>query len=86
MTNKPKDGGPAFPVPSFLREKDSFDYYDHLEAKGGMTLRDWFAGQMLVGMKLASVNGREEWFAQTAYAMADAMIRARSGEEEEGEG
>jgi hypothetical protein len=43
-----------------------------------MSLRDWFAGQMLVGMKLSGVTGREQWFAETAYAMADAMLAARS--------
>jgi hypothetical protein len=48
----------------------------------GMSLRDWFAGQALVGM-LASEGGTDCGFyapraaADRAYQMADAMLEAR---------
>lgn len=62
------DGGPAFPVE--LR-----GYY-----AAGMTLRDWFAGQALVGL-LASDTEKWPWpaigAAMRAYDIADAMLNAR---------
>jgi hypothetical protein len=46
----------------------------------GMTLRDWFAGQAIVGL-LANPNNTQspEWagFSWDAYKMADAMIAQR---------
>ncbi|ORE90688.1 hypothetical protein ATO13_22251 [Stappia sp. 22II-S9-Z10] len=67
------EGGAAFPIA-------------HSDAPGapcaehGMSLRDWFAGQALVGFLAA---GPECWHdvgevARGAYETADAMIRARS--------
>lgn len=65
------DGGPAFPG-----DQDS-------GCKGGgsegMTLRDWFAGQALLGMT-TNVNNTGACltdFALFAYEQADAMIAAR---------
>lgn len=55
------DGGMAFPC----------DEFDH-----GMTLRDYFAGQAIMGY--LSVTAENDWFmAQRAYAIADAMLKAR---------
>lgn len=80
----PEDGGPAFP------ELERVESWKHREAheepevffvqRGGMSLRDWFAGQALVGM-LADPHaprgvGPEE-YAAAVYAMADAMLAAR---------
>lgn len=48
----------------------------------GMTLRDWFAGQALMGLYSDSHTfdmGMEE-IAVTAYTMADTMIKARNNE------
>ena len=65
------DGGPAFPNPS----GDDRD-------NNGMTLRDWFAGQALVGW-IASTRDPEAsewdgtWWARKAYETADAMLKAR---------
>lgn len=71
------DGGGAFPY----SEKN--DDGSHLCTYGGMSIRDWFAGQALAGAAVA-----EGWSAGTAatraYAMADAMLaeraKLRSGE------
>ena len=66
---------PAFP---FAAE------YGHPAACGGMTLRDWFAGQA-IGAVIRQCAGdsfpgsdREGYFAGKAYAIADAMLAARS--------
>ena len=65
--NENKTGGAAFPLES--------DY----GSQSGMTLRDYFAGQVIVGT-LACVDAEHE--AKTAYQIADAMIaeRAKQGE------
>lgn len=63
------DGGPAFPVGCSDQE--------------GMRLRDWFAGQALVGLCgniTALVGGgaraEKEW-AEQSYRLADAMMEVR---------
>ena len=70
------DGGAAFPT-----EPRGPAYGKHHD---GMTLRDWFAGQALAGMKPPTVYvGAEETKqsfrrqAQDAYWLADAMLEAR---------
>lgn len=46
-----------------------------------MSLRDWFAGQALIGItgNSAYVELQESWqdCAKAAYAVADAMLKAR---------
>jgi len=66
------DGGSAFP-----------DHIDesamHVTDIPGMTLRDWFAGQVLVGLYAAATHelpGDDE-AADIAYAQADSMIAER---------
>lgn len=64
-----------------------------LQEWSGLSLRDWFAGQALVGMYLADelsrfLVGKEDRtrplrttdteFATSAYQQADAMLRARA--------
>lgn len=71
----PDDGGPAFP--SGKSEKAGYEntlpYYE------GMTLRDWFAGQALVGI-WACPTSSGDWhdLADEAYKTADAIIAARN--------
>lgn len=74
------DGGQAFPS-SFVGP------YGTESSKGGMTLRDWFAGQALIGLvsdadnlRKLSVNGKEvaAITARSAYFMADAMLAERA--------
>lgn len=52
---------------------------------GGMSLRDWFAGQALSGLcanekVLAADGGFTETNFKVCYQMADAMLEARSKE------
>ncbi len=72
---KIRDGGSAFPVP-FPRHPTN--------TERGMSLRDWFAGQIMMGLvsssKLVSpYEGRTmcETYAAMAYGAADAMLEAR---------
>jgi hypothetical protein len=64
---------PAFPC--------DWDYINsNREAANGMSLRDYFAGQAIVGM-LAAANTRRDVtnaeLATVAYSIADAMLEAR---------
>ncbi len=68
---KENDGGRAFPVPA--------GFY-----MGGMSLRDWFAGQVLpVAISNCSPveclynETMEQMFARKAYTLADAMLAER---------
>ena len=74
--SKCDNGGPAFPIPGSEREPE----------RGGMTLRDWFAGQALAGDAANSSDGNYSQSASDAqllnaaklfYRIADAMIEAR---------
>ena len=66
MTKK-KDGGDAFP-----RAEHFFP---------GMSLRDYFAGEMLSGILANSEDWSEDWdervVARNCYKMADAMLDER---------
>lgn len=76
MSERKDDGGCAFPMPG---------------SSTGMRLRDWFAGQALVGILstetavaeimvqvMASGDTLHRRTASMAYAFADAMIAERS--------
>lgn len=60
-------------------EGSAFPLFDGSAHYGGMTLRDYFAGQALQG-RLAdhSVSMSTDDRAENAYTLADAMIKARS--------
>lgn len=68
-----KDGGPAFPA---VVPESGAGYF-------GMTLRDYFAGQVVNGLAAGRMEPYEgnaserEWWAEEAYAIADAMLKAR---------
>ena len=70
------DGGPAFP------HDDSMS----AATRPGMTLRDYFAAKAMQSSYLHFSNDDDwhtkhwttEGLAQSAYAMADAMLKARS--------
>lgn len=80
-----EDGGPAFPVHGGHCPDD--DPRNHTLG-GGMSLRDWFAGQALVSMETWVPNNPDGSYPQMpkniqrakatwAYQMADAMLAAR---------
>jgi hypothetical protein len=62
---------PAFPV--------SFKWGDELSEYNGMTLRDYFAAKAMQGLMGWStrVGCPDEAIAHDAYALADAMLKAR---------
>lgn len=62
MTSTKDHGGPAFPMPQ--------------GGRGGMTLRDYFAGQVLAGLG-AGLSCQPEQISKFSYIIADAMIEAR---------
>jgi len=68
---------PERAFPSLETNSRGEPYYDHL----GMTLRDWFAGQALMG---SMASDTEQWQvanvedrATMVYLIADAMLAAR---------
>ena len=75
MTNR-SDGGPAFPKP--------LDPYPNVQcittqqdaSSNGMSLRDWFAGQALIGLVINSDRNNAD-DATVAYQIADAMLIER---------
>lgn len=77
------DGGSAFPETSSRP-----DYSEHgreftnVSSSGGMSLRDWFAGQALTGIMgdsgMRPSNTEEfEHLAKRLYSLADAMLAER---------
>lgn len=80
--SKINDGGPAFPLQSIGPEFSP--------GYAGMSLRDYFAAQVLPAAyseyckSAEKIGFVEEWrvgVAFDAYAMADAMLKAREGGE-----
>lgn len=75
------DGGPAFPQHLSTGEQERGGNEDF--GNGGMSLRDWLAGQALKGLISAhpiTTETRSEVFdslAEGAYLYADAMLKAR---------
>lgn len=72
--SKIKDGGAAFPFPSD-------DGSGQFPPSRGMTLRDWFAGQVAFGMAAFSGTAGVSYgpcdIADRSYEVADAMLAAR---------
>lgn len=78
MSDK-ETGGQAFPLTTW----QSPDGMIGLMNNPGMTLRDWFAGQAVAGLFnhsgwVATHDGDGEEVAKRAYAVADAMLAART--------
>ena len=75
------DGGPAFPA----RPQERLVTGNILSGNEGMSLRDWFAGQALMGM-IASRNPNFPLLdpkddAEYVFDVADAMLKARGATE-----
>ena len=72
-----EDGGKALPqVQQQCLQGGQSEYI------GGMSLRDYFAGQALTGLLAANTQERydEEWMAVSAYSISDAMLAEREKE------
>lgn len=69
------DGGTAFP-----RLANEITNWSGEDITGGMRLRDWFAGQALIGMAQSAGFQGAPWpkLAEDAYEAADAMLKARA--------
>lgn len=65
------DGGAAFPSERTIHAVDN---------RPGMTLRDWFAGQALLGLLSNPNVGEAQQAALAAYIMADKMMAERGKE------
>lgn len=87
MSDAPKtDGGPAFPTGSGTLS-DGEHTAEHIATEPGMSLRDWFAGQALMGMHARDTfddgQATPKQRARLAYIDADALLRARTGDDDE---
>lgn len=71
------DGGPAFPGANPAYDGN----WDKRMTVGGMTLRDYFAGQALAGILMnyttQKFGASEKTVGEAAYQYADAMLAAR---------
>lgn len=71
------NGGPAF-ARSATKGTSGIITRD---AQTGMSLRDYFAGQALVGMlSNSSARGTSATYTEASYVFADAMLAARRSE------
>ena len=79
------DGGNAFPTPMFTRQADGMPMSSQEYGLGGMTLRDYLAGQALAGLCVPGLkdgpitNWEFDKIAPVAWKAADAMLAAREG-------
>ena len=80
MSNGKDNGGPAFPQP----EINGDPVNSWARGCGGLSVRDWFAGQALAGNISGYVSSDSpapdemEKKAVMAYMAADAMLKARA--------
>jgi len=82
------DGGPAFPHMADLVSSDGKGGINTRQiTSGGMSLRDWFAGQAMQGYLAAGNDWSwrdspiEKSVAEESYLLADAMLAARERKE-----
>lgn len=90
MNTKTNDGGPAFPTADSA-ENQNFPGIRNNHASPGMSLRDWFAGQALLGDLASQSEATGEWpnnnpdmdvkLAARCYRFADAMLAYRVKED-----
>jgi hypothetical protein len=70
MTEKPNDGGPAFPQTDTTNRNDQHIYR-------GLSMRDYYAGHALAGIIASVGRGDLNLIASAAYEFADAMLAKR---------
>jgi hypothetical protein len=86
MTTPKDNGGPAFPSEQMTGYiSDGFQSPQPVwKTVGGLTVRDWFAGQALQGVLMGGGRKRppsvsiSEWASWEAFDIADAMMKERS--------
>jgi len=71
MEPKRDDGGQAFPMIDVAIDGQAL-------GSAGMSLRDWFAGQALVGILTHDAGINSYNLAMDCYMIADAMLKARA--------
>jgi hypothetical protein len=78
MSTPINDGGPAFPHDVVLKDAGN---YRGTERCAGMTLRDYFAGQVIerISGKYIGTAEMMDQASREAYMLADSMIKAREG-------
>jgi len=83
MKTPSNDGGAAFPQHGWTNNPEVLE---RMKNQGGMTLRDYFAGQALAGMLINYTTQKfgvgEQTCAKGAYEFADAMLAARERKED----
>jgi hypothetical protein len=74
-----KDGGPAFPHVAEFIDRVGTTITSRQITEGGMSLRDYFAGQALSAMpiQICVETPAATYMAVSAYLIADAMLKAR---------
>jgi len=77
--NEPTKNPPAFPSKGVMTTEDGALNIEHQHP--GMTLRDYFAGQILIGFMSRKMIARAEEIALTCYHFADAMLKERNKNE-----
>ena len=74
------DGGAAFPRPPYYVPDDVL-YIELMHEQDGMSMREWYAGQALIGLVIANENQDKPlgWHpasvANAAVDYADAMVK-----------
>ena len=76
MSEYSQDGGPAFPTDNAHQSSAATFHYE------GMSMRDYFAGQALVGLLAGRPDADigPDGYSSDAYLYADAMLEHRKGE------
>lgn len=59
-----------------MKKEPAFPQHSELGGRG-MSLRDYFAAKAMQGLLASEVYAPREEFAESAYKMADAMLKAR---------
>lgn len=73
--DKVNNGGPAFPREDY--QANGYDKGFEKLGQEGMSLRDYFAAKAMQGVLVNGYFDRFESVALDAYALADAMLKAR---------
>jgi hypothetical protein len=81
MGDRLEDGGPAFPSSAFAVKTYS-GQVEYVPLVGGMSLRDYFAGQVAAGMAARDLfdagQATPQQRAAAAYLDADALLNERA--------